>query len=86
MDYDRALEAPYEAKAKQEDKIERIVDDMIDRPEDTFSEFLAWFAEEPNDVQIIAAVKQRDFEALGGLLYKRYQEYVWEAAEIVSEV
>ena len=89
MDYDRWLEAPYEAKAKKEDIFEKSFGQhytcAMNRPEETFYEFLQWFVEETDDKEIINAVKQRDFESLGGLLYARYESYVQESAERSAE-
>lgn len=51
-----------------------------------FPEFLSVFGEEiEQDNPICNAVAQRDFEAIGGLLYKAFEEYLSECAEYEAQ-
>lgn len=81
MDYDRWLQLPYEQQEKEMAQIEKVADELFHDPEASFYEFLNWFIEKPNDKEIIDAVRQQDFEALGGLIYARYEDFIWDAAE-----
>lgn len=78
MSYDTYLAAPYLDEDRFVEKAERILASMNKAAE--WPEFLEWYVQEGEDEGVINAVKQRDFEAIGGLLYAAFEDYLWEAA------
>ena len=82
MNYDDWLQAPYIElhNAQWEKDAERIYN-SYDRKV-LFPDFLTWYGEEiKNDNPILSAVKQRDGEAVGGLLLEAFEVYLSELAE-----
>lgn len=88
MNYDQWLDAPYIEQglreAQMEIDAERIYN-SYDRKV-LFPEFLTWYGEDiKDDNPILAAVKQRDFEAIGGLLFAAFEQYLSELADYEAE-
>ena len=82
MTYDTYLVEPYIAEDRALEDVENRayeIMDGYDRAKE-WPGFLAWYAEEEDDEGCINAVKQRDFEAIGGILYAAFDGYLWECA------
>lgn len=89
MNYDQWLEAPYIEQglheAQMEIDAERIYN-SYDRKE-LFPEFLIIYGEEiKDDNPILSAVKQRDFEAVGGLLLAAFEAHLSELADYDAQL
>jgi len=54
--------------------------------DELFNEFLEWYSGEINaQSPVCVAVKQRDYEAVGGLLCEAFELYLSECAEYDAE-
>jgi len=88
MSYDSWLQAPYVEKAFRDAEWEKDAERLYknyDRKA-LFPEFLAIYGEEiKDDNAILSAVKQRDFEAVGGLLLEAFEQYLSELADYEAD-
>lgn len=88
MSLDQWLQAPYVEQGLRDAKIEVEAERIFaayDRKE-MFADFLVTLGEEiKDDNPILAAVKQRDYEAIGGLLMAAFEEHLSELADADAE-
>lgn len=80
--HDRWLYAPYEEEAMHLDEREKLAETISQamKPEEHWNQWLAQAAEDQTPQEIIDAIRQRDFEALGGLVYRELDRFLWECA------
>lgn len=88
MSYDQWLQAPYVEQAFRDAKWEKDAERFYksyDRKE-LFPEFLISYGEViKDDNPILSAVKQRDFEAVGGLLLEAFEQHLSELADYEAD-
>jgi len=84
MNYDNWLQEPYTSAALRDAQWERNAERIYKsyNRKELFPEFLITYGEEiKDDNPILAAVAQRDYEAIGGLLLEAFEVHLSKLAE-----
>jgi hypothetical protein len=84
MSYDNWLQEPYTSAALRDAQWERNAERIYKsyNRKELFPEFLITYGEEiKDDNPILAAVAQRDYEAIGGLLLEAFEVHLSKLAE-----